>query len=273
MKPMKKIALLHSLCGVGKASLTNMMPILAVMGFEACPIPTTVLSSHTGGFGVPAKQAVSPEYIRNCAEHYRDNNIEFDAIFVGYLGSADMVFAVRYFLEQFPNAIKILDPIMGDNGKCYLNVNETYIQSLRELLPLVDVVLPNLTEASFLAGQPYCKDVTKKDLESICDYFHQHNVKHVIITSASSDSKQKGIVFSDGTKTNLLMLDAQQKDFHGTGDVFDAVFIGSYLEKTDMQQAITRAHKFVSVCIEESSKYKYSTREGLLIESNLSLLV
>ena len=273
MKPMKKIALLHSLCGVGKASLTNMMPIFAVMGFEACPIPTTVLSTHTGGFDTPAKQAISPEYIRNCAEHYRDNNIEFDAIFVGYLGSAEMVSAVGYFLEQFPNATKILDPVMGDHGKCYSNVNETYIQSFRKLLPLVDVVLPNLTEACFLSGHTYCEDIATKDFEGICSYFHQYNVQHVIITSARSDLKQRGVVLSDGTKTSLLMFDAKQKEFHGTGDVFDAVFISSYLEKYNVNQSVIRAHEFVSACIEESSKFDYETKEGLLIENNLSMLV
>ena len=61
---MKKIALLHDLCGVGKAALTNMMPILSVMGIESCPIPTMLLSTHTGGYGTPAVARIPAEYIR-----------------------------------------------------------------------------------------------------------------------------------------------------------------------------------------------------------------
>ena len=84
MKPIKKIALLHSLCGVGKASLTNMMPVLSVMGIESCPIPTVVLSTHTG-FSSPAKLETPAEYICACADHYIENGVAFDAIFIGYL--------------------------------------------------------------------------------------------------------------------------------------------------------------------------------------------
>ena len=62
MKPVKKVALLHDLCGVGKAAMTNMLPVLSVMGIEACPIPTMLLSTHTGGYGKPAVARISPEY-------------------------------------------------------------------------------------------------------------------------------------------------------------------------------------------------------------------
>lgn len=272
MKPIKKIALLHSLCTVGKASITNMMPVLSTMGMEACPIPTVVLSTHTGGFGIPAKQFVSAEYIRNCADHYRHNNITFDAIFVGYLGNNEILSAVRYFVEQFPSAVKILDPIMGDHGTLYSNVDENYIHSFRKLLPLMDMVLPNLTEACFLSGQPYHESATVENLMNICAYFHEKNVKNVIITSAISDDKKRGVVFSDKDDMKLVTFDAKAMDFHGTGDVFDAVLIGSYLKGVEIPDAIKKAHTFVSSCIEESSRFEYPTKEGLLIEHKLSLL-
>ena len=82
MKPIKKIALLHDLCGVGKAALTNMMPILSIMGIEACPIPTMLLSTHTGGYGLPATLKIPGSYIRQCADHFKSQHVEFDAIFI-----------------------------------------------------------------------------------------------------------------------------------------------------------------------------------------------
>ena len=96
MRPMKKIALLHDLCGVGKAALTNMMPILSVMGIESCPIPTMLLSTHTGGYGTPAVARIPAEYIRNCADHFKNQGVEFDAIFIGYLGHMEAIDAVIY---------------------------------------------------------------------------------------------------------------------------------------------------------------------------------
>lgn len=273
MKPIKKIALLHSMCSVGKASLTNMIPVFSVMGIEACPIPTTILSTHTGGYGMPAKHNISPEYIRNCADHYRQNNVEFDAIFIGYLGGSEILSAVRYFVEQFPNAKKILDPIMGDHGELYANVDNNYIQSFRELLPLMDMILPNLTEACFLSEKIYSESKSLEAIDQICEYFHGKNIQHIIITSAYSDEKNKGIAYSNINSVNLLKFEAISRNFHGTGDVFDAVLISLWLNDVDVQEAIYKSHDFVVECIKESIRFDYPTREGLLIESKLSKLV
>ena len=49
-KPIKRALIIHSLCTIGKASLTNIIPIISIRGIEACPIPTLMLSSHSGGF-------------------------------------------------------------------------------------------------------------------------------------------------------------------------------------------------------------------------------
>lgn len=155
MRPVKKIALLHDICGVGKAAMMNMTPILSMMGIEACPIPTVLLSTHTGGYGTPAIYHVPGEYIRTCADHYKKENITFDAIFVGYLGNVDVIDSVIYFISQFPDTKVILDPIMGDHGKYYSNFDESYGTSMRRLLPYSDVILPNLTEMYLLAEKEY----------------------------------------------------------------------------------------------------------------------
>ena len=45
---MKKIAVLNDLSGLGKCSLTAAIPVISVMGIQACPLPTAVLSCQTG---------------------------------------------------------------------------------------------------------------------------------------------------------------------------------------------------------------------------------
>ena len=168
MKPMKKVALLHSMCSVGKASLTNMIPILSTMGIEACAIPTVLLSTHTGGYGIPATYRVEAEYIRSCAEHYKQNKILFDIIFVGYLGSIDMVSSVQYFLDCFPDASVVLDPILGDHGSYYRNLGPEYVNAFKQLISYADVLLPNLTEACLLTDTAYRTDLKKEEIEDVC---------------------------------------------------------------------------------------------------------
>ena len=45
---MKKIAVINDLSGLGKCSLTAAIPVISVMGVQACPFPTAVLSNQTG---------------------------------------------------------------------------------------------------------------------------------------------------------------------------------------------------------------------------------
>ena len=46
----KKVAAIHDLSGYGRSSLTSIIPILSSMKLQVCPVPTAVLSTHTGGF-------------------------------------------------------------------------------------------------------------------------------------------------------------------------------------------------------------------------------
>ena len=269
----KKVALLHSLCSVGKASLTNMIPVLSTMGVEVCPIPTVMLSTHTGGYGIPARQAVDANYIRACADHYRANDITFDAIFVGYLGCVNMTSSVQYFLEQFPEALVILDPIMGDHGKLYSGLTPDYATEFLSLCSYANIIVPNLTEASLLTGIAYDENNTKDYLELLCNALHNTGVEHVIITGIPSADGKKGIALSSNLELELLFLEGEPADFHGTGDVFDAVLTGEYMQGAPLKECIMKAHEFARRCIQESIAACKPEREGIQLESNLSRLV
>ncbi len=273
MKPIKKVAVLHSLCGVGKASLTNMIPVLSVMGVEVCPIPTIVLSTHTGGYEAPARCAISGTYIQEAAKHYRENGVTFDAIFIGYLGSEEMVSSVQYFIQQFPNVPVILDPILGDHGTFYQNLGITYAESFGELLCKADVILPNYTEGCILADISYTMQPDGKKLTDICKTLRQKGAGSIVMTSVPTGNERKGIALYEGEAVEILHFPEVAGEFHGTGDVFDAVFVGAFLEGLSLKQCVEKAHTFVCECIEESERFAFPKREGLALERCLSLLV
>ena len=112
---MKKIAVLNDLSGLGKCSLTAAIPVISVMGIQACPLPTAVLSCQTG----------FPSYF---CDDYTDRmdkfmdewkNLDFqpDGIYTGFLADAAQADKVVSFIEQFGGEnVKILvDPVMGDD--------------------------------------------------------------------------------------------------------------------------------------------------------------
>lgn len=273
MKPVKKVALLHDLCGVGKAALTNMIPILSVMGVEVCPLPTMLLSTHTGGFGKPAVEKISGDYIKASARHYQRENVTFDAIFIGYLGSIDMVAAIQDFISCFPNVPVIIDPIMGDHGRYYSNFNEHYGEAVRMLIPAADVLLPNLTETCLLLDIPYREVFTRAELETMCTGLKERGAGEVIITSVAGVKRKKGIALGERSRFSILDNSYIPGDYHGTGDAFDGVFVGEYVAGKALVECVRKAHDFVYECIRESNKYDYPEREGLMIEKNLHMLV
>lgn len=273
MKPIKKVALLHSLCSVGKASMTNMIPILSTMGVEVCPIPTVLLSTHTGGYGLPARQTVEISYLRESAVHFIKNDVFFDVIFVGYLGSTEMAEEVLAFIECFPRAKVIIDPIMGDGGTFYGNLGTEYVKAYQKLCKKADLIIPNLTEACFLSEKSYDSIKTPEDISELSASLYQRGMGRVVLTSIPAKEGEIAVATMHKGETEILSFPEVEARFHGTGDAFDAVLIGSLLKGKSLKDAVAKAHAFTAYCIRKSAEANYPKREGLMIEKCLSLLV
>ncbi len=272
MRPIKKVALIHDICSIGKASLTNMMPILGKMGVESCPIPTMLLSTHTGGYGAPAVHRIPGTYLRETADHFKEQGISFDLIFIGYVGSKDLLEDVIYFIEAFPNTKVVVDPIMGDHGKLYSLFSEDYPEALRELLPYTDVILPNLTEAYLMAGEEYKLPTDHRQILPICEKLTDLGAKNLLITSVPKDDCNKGMILYENHAFLYIGNGEEQGEYHGAGDAFDGMFIAKYVQGFSILESVQAAHAFVCACIRESDKYDYLEREGLLIETTLNKL-
>lgn len=273
MKPIKRVAVIHDLCGVGKAALTNILPILSVMGIEPCPVPTMILSTHTGGYGVPNMVRL-PGYIKACADHYTANQIMFDAIFIGYLGSHEVIEEVIYFISKYPDALIIVDPVFGDHGKCYRNFDMNYVEAIKALLPYASVITPNFTEACFLAGNDYEQEFSISTINKVCEKLLCLGPSNVVITSLPEDESGKsGNMIADRNTKEVINYRSTGDAYPGTGDIFTAVMIGSLLQDKCLKESCQRAHEFVYDCLEKSSQYDYPVREGVMLESVLKSLV
>ena len=150
----KRVVAIHDLSGVGRCSLTVIMPILSAMGVQACPVPTAILSTHTGGFGEVAFQDLT-DYLPQALAHYQRLGLDFSCIYSGFLGSEAQIDHCLAFFKAYPSALAVVDPVMGDHGKPYRTVTEGMRRRMVELVSIADVITPNLTEACILLGEPY----------------------------------------------------------------------------------------------------------------------
>ena len=130
----KKVLCIHDLSGVGRCSLAVILPVFSVMGVQPVALPTVVLSTHTGGFGTPARLD-GCAYGEAALEHYRELGLSFDCIYTGYLGGEEQAALAEKAFDLWPSAYKVVDPVMGDNGKAYSTVTPTFIDRMRQLCP------------------------------------------------------------------------------------------------------------------------------------------
>ena len=145
----KKILCIHDLSGMGRCSLAVILPVLSVMGCQPVALPTVVFSTHTGGLGTPARLD-GAAYGLAALKHYRELGVEFDCIYTGYLGGEEQVALAEKAFDLWPAARKVVDPVMGDNGKAYSTVTPALIDRMRGLCRRADLILPNATEAALL---------------------------------------------------------------------------------------------------------------------------
>lgn len=181
-KPIQRAAILHDLCTVGKAAMTNILPVLSVLGVEACPVPTMVLSTHTGGYGKPAIYPLSG-FAGDCGKHLKSQGFSFDAVFVGYLGNKKNVREAYTFLEDFSGGPVLFDPIMADHGKFYSNFDESYNELLKGLIPRCTLMTPNYTESCLLTGEAYEESCGKEKFLRITEKLKNLNCKNAVLTS------------------------------------------------------------------------------------------
>lgn len=302
-KPVHKIAVIHDLCSYGKAALTNIMPVLSAMSLEVCPIPTMILSTHTGGYGKPYINKLKDmnnfsNFISGATHHFIENNITFDSLFIGYLGTEDLIEDTKSFIKYFfykstentvENVIKdskekskkiFIDPICGDNGKLYSNFDMEYVESIKRLIPYGDVITPNYTEACFLTKGRYIDEgeFSENILKEICKELLNMGAKNIVITSVPTENKEENkisIAICKGNPENLVVIkkDKSKESYHGTGDIFTSVLIGEIVRGKSLQKAVEKAHNFVKESIDYSCRFDYDKREGVLLEKNLYRLL
>ncbi|MBQ3554421.1 MAG: pyridoxamine kinase [Clostridia bacterium] len=278
MKPtIKKVAAINDLSGFGRASLCSIIPTLSSMGVQVCPVPTTIMSTHSGDFEDYTFHDMTdelPAYI----EHWSKLGLTFDCIYSGFLGSPRQAELVADIVNRFrtKDTLVVVDPVMGDNGSLYSSISEEMVPEMRKLIAKADIIVPNFTEAALLLGREVKNDITKEEMREWLRALSDLGPDTVLITSAP-DTENKdmvGVVAYERSCDKYWKVTSRcLEDYYpGTGDVFASVLIGSLLKGDSLPEAIDWAAQFVSQCIKASSGYDYERRDGVLLERVLPLL-
>ncbi|MCT4605677.1 MAG: pyridoxamine kinase [Marinisporobacter sp.] len=276
-RAVKRVAAIHDLSGFGRASLTMIIPILSTMKVQVCPMPTAVLSTHTGGFEDFSFVDLT-DTMEQYLHHWEKVGIDFDCIYSGFLGSTKQIDIVSKFIDVFGNEnnLKVVDPVMGDNGKMYATMDEEMIEHMKRLIGKADIITPNFTEAAYLLGESYEENISEDKVKDWLIRLSNMGPKIVIITSVpdGEGSKNTSVIAYDKKtnrfwKVSCLYIPAH---FPGTGDGFTSVLVGSLLQGDSLPVALDRSVQFITSAIRASYGFDYPQREGVLLERVLENL-
>ena len=272
-----RAAAIHDLSGFGRCSLTVAIPILSAMGVQCCPLPTAFLSTHTGGFQGFTFLDMTEELPR-IARHWKSLDLRFQAIYSGFLGSERQIDIVADFIRTFRNrdAIVVVDPVMGDDGRAYQTYTPAMCAGMCRLAELADVITPNLTEAAFLLNRDYSAlDRSEAGLRRLTEELSLGGTRSVALTGASLEAGKTGAMCFDARtgRTQAVQTDFIVHPLHGTGDVFASVLTGALLRGRSLAEAAEQAVEFIRACAVRTVEQDLPLREGVDFEPLLGLLM
>ena len=258
--PLPRVAAIHDICGYGRCSLTVAIPILSTMGFEVCPLPTAVLSTHTlfQNFVLMDMTDELPKIIN----HWDELGLRFDAIYSGFLGSARQVDIVVDFIERFqaPETLVVVDPVMADHGKLYPTMPPEMVGEMKKLSRKSRVITPNLTEAAFMLDRITPEVISEKEARAWLKDLTDLGPEMAVITSAPMASRPNSstVIGYDRVDNRYWMTERPfvPTQYHGTGDIFASVLTGALMQGDSLPVAMDRGAQFVATAIRATFGYR-----------------
>lgn len=279
MKRAPRVAAVHDMSGVGRCSLTVILPVLAAMGCQCNPMLTAYLSAHTA---FPASEHAVfldlTDQMGQVAAHWGELGVTPDAVYSGFLGSERQIGLLQTAICRFrrEKTLVLVDPVMGDHGKPYRTYTPELCGRMRDLAAQADVITPNLTEAALLLEEDYAD--LPRDEEGLRAWLERLSLdgrRSVVLTGVSLRPGAIGAGCFDRATGRIRFAMARQEpaQFPGTGDLFASVVLGAMLRGEPLETAAQRAAEFVQRCAAHTLALGTPVLEGVQFEPLLGELM
>lgn len=281
----KRIAVINDLSGLGKCSLTAAIPVLSVMGVQACPLPTAILSNQTGYESYYYDDYT--EHIDAYTDEWTKRGLTLDGIYTGFLGSELQAEKILRFIDIFqkPDTLLLVDPVMGDSGQTYDIYTETFGAQMKRLVQRADVITPNLTELCILTDTDYqsltSQNTSKDYLDTIASTGRKLlclGIKTVIITGilykapTDMETRYYNLVLEENTVTPVSSA-IHGGSYSGTGDLLASVVCAGMVRGDSALESVRRGVHFLETSLAETASEQIPKNDGINFEPYLKLLL
>lgn len=271
MGPIKRIAAVNDLSGFGRCSLTVSIPILSAMGCQVCPVPTAVLSAHTG-YPNPLVRDFTDD-MEGFLAHWESLGLTFDCGYTGYLGNERQADILEPFLRRLKEqgALRLVDPAMADNGRMYASCSPDLIPAMARLVALASVATPNLTELCLLTGGDYaavCGAPDRRErVEEMARQLLKGGCGAVVVTGVESGDVIENCVLASADAAPVWVSGHRvDRHFAGTGDLFASVLCGWLLRGNGLEDAVRKTVAFVCKTTAATARWQENGQDGIAFE-------
>ncbi len=272
---MKRVLTVQDISCLGKCSTTIALPVISALGSETVILPTALLSTHSIFENFTCKDL--SDQIMPIAKHWQSQDVKFDAIYTGYLGTEEEIDMMKELFRMFggEDTLIIVDPAMGDRGVLYPAFDEAYAKKNTELCAGADIILPNITEASFMTGLPYKEEYDEEYVREMLQALNALGAKVSILTGVSLGPGKTGIMGYDREKDTYFSYQNEKigAQFHGTGDLFASTFVGEVMKGLDWTDAIRIAADYTAHTIEVTMQNPKKSWYGVDFETTIPDLI
>ncbi len=269
----KKIAVINDLSGFGRCSIAVALPIISVMKIQCCPVPTSILSNHTGFESYFFEDYTSR--MQDYVDEWKKLDLHFDGICTGFLGSVDQIAIVEKFLRDFTDedTIVLIDPVMGDYGKLYPTYTRQMCEEMKGLVQYADILTPNLTEACILTDTPYKEKWKVAEITEMAKKLSDMGPDKIAVTGIPQGSFLANLCYEKGQPVKIRRTHQIGTSRSGAGDIFAAILAADAVNGVPFEDSVRKASLFLKKCIVSSIEKEIPLTDGVCFEEHLSRLL
>jgi pyridoxine kinase len=224
----------------GRVGNAVALPAFAALGLEAWSLPTVIYSNTPGPAGF-AGGALPLGLVDSVLGRFESDGAiaTLAAVHVGYVREAAMVSSIARFLnvarDANPDLLISVDPVLGDEGRLYIP-EPAALAIKHELVPLADLLTPNLFELGWLTGRSIA------DLGQALEAASVLKRKRVLVTSAPAPQPSRtATLLVEQAGALCVETPRLAAPPHGTGDLLAALFLSRVLRRETSAQALALA--------------------------------
>ncbi len=270
-----KIAIINDMAGYGRCSMAVALPVISACKVQACPVPTSIFSNHTG-FPTHYMKDMT-EFMNPYLEGWNQLHLKFDGILCGFLSTVSQMDYINTYLDtQSGDAVSpiiIIDPVMGDHGKPYKTITPDFCLHMKQFIQKASILTPNITEACLLTDTPYKESTwTERDLLLLAEKLHYLGPQKIVITGIKNNTYFHNFIYEDNFTQSIYATPIAGASRPGTGDIFASILSALAVRGFHFTTAVQIAAEFVATAIKASSEANIPIAEGVIFEMFLDRL-